>query len=697
MDTKSNRTVALKVLHAYYSQEDDIIREFFQELERVAAAPHPNILAPLAWGKDDERVWIASELQPQGNLRSNWQFPGSLSSMVHITEEIAAALEHSIALGFTHRNIKPTNIFWNRITGSVLLGDFGSALLGERAHPLLRTALTTPMPAYMAPEYISDGEGTAKSETFSLAVLDYWMLTGSVPYISEAPSTMYAKAMRYQLAKPSEVNPHVSREMDDIIVHALAPFPYVRPAGPAAFAATLRTVTPRQAEPAEEDVPDLAVREVVPVEVTETIYERLWKAPVPRNVVRERLVYGGIALLFVVASFLGYKALTYSAPVPTASTTLSADIAPNRWVLPRYDALNTGFVPLSTANIRGEVKWTFKTEAPFQASPASDETTVYAATGDNRLLALDIETGATRWQVQTTGPVDAAPTTAGDLVYVGLRDKRIIAVDKNTGTQRWEFMTNNPVVAGGVADRGVLFQGSTDGRLYALDAATGRLLWDFDTASSINAPPTVLDDAVIIASRDGWVHFIDRASGKPRFIFYTGGAQYGAPAVHDNRVFIPSESRTLFALDINERSSFMDRQIYWAQVQLWVFQMAPQPEPPKGFVWAARLPARAATGPAVAHGKVYVGSEASKVLAFEEATGKKVWEFSTGKQVYSSPVVTRDALYTADDAGDVFALNPETGEQQWVLPTGGRIRTDMVIAKNTLLVTSEDGTLYAIR
>ena len=701
-DTASQKTIALKVLHAYYSQEDDVVAAFFSELERIAALDHPNILPPLAWGKDGQRIWVASEFRPEGSLRTTWHTPGSLNAVVQITAGIADALEHALSRSITHRNLKPSNVFWDRSSGSLALGDFGTALLGERAHPLLRTALTTPMPAYMAPEYIASGEANAQSETFSLAVLAYWLLTGSVPYVAEAPSTMHAKAMRYQITQPSEVNPAVTHDMEQVLVHALAPFPHVRPASPAVFAEALRDATPIQPETSVVQEPSFTLSSEAPLPLptmmtSGMVIGRLWQLPSPRSTFRERLKRIGVVGLFAAASVLGYAAITQPPAIGAPSTSISADVSPSHWVLPRYDSLNTGFVPLSTKDIKGELKWVFKTNQPFQAAPATDGSTVYAATGDNRLVALDLDTGTPRWEYATTGPVDAQPVIAGDLVYLGLRDKRILAVDKATGALRWQFATDNPVTSGGVVDAGVLFQGSTDGKLYALDAASGKLLWNFDTTSSISAPPTVMKDVIIVVSRDGWIHFLERATGRPRFIFFTSGAQYSAPAVHNDRVYVASAAQRLFAIDVNERSSFMDRQIYWARVQLWIFQMAPQPEPPKGYIWAARLPSRQATDPAVAHGKVYVGTESGKLVAVDENSGKQVWEFSSKSPMLGSPIVSQDTLYAADDDGKLYALNPETGKELWAFTADGRNRTGPIIAKNTLLFTSENGNLYALR
>ncbi|MBI2888085.1 MAG: PQQ-binding-like beta-propeller repeat protein [Chloroflexi bacterium] len=712
--SRTDQTVALKVLHSYFAHERALVQRYFGELERARGFPHPNILPVLDWGQQpDGAVWSASEFAPEGTLRTTWMSSAPVAEALHVVAGVAEALEHLLAHGLTHRNLKPSNVFWDARQRTVRLGDFGMVTLGEGAHPLVRTALTTPLPTFMAPEYIADGHADARSETFSLAVLAYWLLAGAVPYPAEAPATMYAKAMRNNPALPSALNPRVSHEVDRVILRALAPFPTVRPGGPGQFAEALRQAA-GQPEPlpqggdaapvaAQEDrtgvaLPTAPVTEPphVPGQPTAEELEHLWRPLRTRNLRKERLVQAVLLVALVAAATLGSAAWNKPPEIPPPSTTVSAEVRPGQWALPHYNLLNTGYVPVSTEGLRGQLRWKLQTSEPFSSSPTTDGVTVYASTGDRRVVALDAATGALRWQAETTGPVDAAPVAAGDLVYVGLRDKRVLALDRATGALRWEYATDNPIIAAGVVSQGVLYQGSGDGKLYALDAATGARLWSFDAGSWVTAPPTVLEDQVIVTGRDGWIHFLDRATGQERFLFHTGGALFSAPAVTRDRVYVTTEARRLFAVDIHQRSTPLDRQIYWLRVNLWIWQMAPQPEPPKGFVWAARLPGRTSSSAALAHGLVYVGSEANKLLALDQETGKVAWELALPASVLGNPTVTEDTLYVGSDDGRLYAVDPRTGQQRWWFQTGGKVRGTPAVANGLLYFTSEDGVLYAL-
>lgn len=688
-DRGTRRQVTLKLFRAYFSRGEEATEAFVGELERIAALlPHPRILPPLEWGWTEEgHLWQASEYAPEPSLAAARPEPNDFEAIGNIVEDVAAALEHALAAGLTHRNLKPSNVFWDATSRRARLGDFGIATLAEKAHALLRQNLGTPSPPFMAPEYASERVADARSEGFSLAVLAYWLLTNTHPYPAGTPEALYARAMAGNL------RPAIGGPVDKVLARALAPFAPVRPAGPGEFAGLFRealaTTTPAPAGGAP------ALRDpVAPLLVSPEVLDRIWEPP-KAVTLKERLVRAGLVVGVLAALGMGYAVWSKPPEVPPPSTGLSATVTPGGWSLPRYDTSNTGYVPIATAGIKGQVRWTFQAPAAFGAPPAVHDGTVYAATGDARVVALDKATGAVRWEAKTTGPVDAAPVIAGDLVYVGLRDSRVLALDRSSGALRWDFKTGNPIVSGGVVDGGVLYQGSGDGNLYALDAATGAVLWKFSAGSWIVIPPALTPDGVIVAGRDGWVFFLDRATGRERFIFHISGSVQTAPAIDGGLVHLGGSNRRLFAIDVEERSSFLDRQVYWFKVWLYLWQMADYPGPPKGLTWSQALQSRDVSSAAVAHGRVYMGI-GTRLTAIEQHTGITVWQVPARGLVGGSPVVTNDTVYAGADDGKVYAVDAHSGEMRWEFSTQGKVRTNPVVTGDLLLVSSEDGTLYAL-
>lgn len=696
----TGQRVTLKLFRAYFSRGEEATEAFIEDLERIAALPpHPGILRPLHWGWTDEgQLWLASEYATEPSLVAGRPDPSDFQAIERIVGDVAAALEHALAGGLTHRNLKPSNVFWDAAVGRARLGDFGIATLAEKAHALLRQSLGTPSPPFMAPEYASERIANARSEGFSLAVLAYWLLTNAHPYPAGTPEALYARAMAGNLRPPSSLNPPVGGQVDKVLTRALAPFAPVRPAGPREVAGQLREALAEA--PAGHPLPSsLPSRERAAARLpglpAPEILDHIWQPARPLTV-RERIFRAGIVAGTLVAAGLAYAAWSKPLDVPPPSTALSATVAPGGWTLPRYDTANTGYVPISTASrIRGQVKWAYQTSAAFGAPPAVQDGTVYAATGDARVVALDKATGALRWEAKTTGPVDAAPVIAGDFVYVGLRDSRVLALDRANGAVRWDFKTGNPIVAGGVVDGGVLYQGSGDGNLYALDAVTGALLWKFSAGAWVVIPPALTPDGVIMAGRDGWVYFLDRATGRERFIFHISGSVQTAPAIDGGLVHLGGSNRRLFAIDVEERSAFLDRQVYWFRVWLYLWQMADYPGPPKGLTWSQLLPSRDVSSAAAAHGRVYMGV-GTRLMAIEQRTGNTVWQAPARGLVSGSPVVTNDTVYAGADDGKVYAVDAQSGEVRWEFSTQGKVRTNPVVTGDLLLVSSEDGTLYAL-
>ena len=124
-------------------------------------------------------------------------------------------------------------------------------------------------------------------------------------------------------------------------------------------------------------------------------------------------------------------------------------------------------------------------------------TVYFGSSADNKVYALDAETGAVRWQFYTDGPIRNAPTIAAGKVYVGSDDGRVYCLNAKDGKPAWQFkaalagdivlgagkvMSLWPVRTGVLVDKGVAYFGAgvfpAEGALlYAVNAETGKLLW----------------------------------------------------------------------------------------------------------------------------------------------------------------------------------------------------------------------------
>ncbi|MBA3460693.1 MAG: serine/threonine protein kinase [Deltaproteobacteria bacterium] len=191
--TLIERAVAVKVLHDEYAQDPDQVARFFQEAKAAAEIGHPNIIVIIDYGTlitpEGTRTYLMMESLEGQSLDKRLRKGGmSLDEITHVLLQVTSALVASHSKGVIHRDLKPSNVFLcNRSFDPlfVKLLDFGTAKLAAPAPGMRRTqyGVVIGTPAYMSPEQC-EGKGALdhRSDIYSLGVMLYEMLTGSVPY-----------------------------------------------------------------------------------------------------------------------------------------------------------------------------------------------------------------------------------------------------------------------------------------------------------------------------------------------------------------------------------------------------------------------------------------------------------------------------------------------------------------------------------
>ena len=191
--TLIDRTVAVKVLHDEFAHDADQVARFFQEAKAAAEIGHPNIIVIIDYGTlitpDGPRTYLMMESLDGESLDKRIHKSGlTLEEIAHIMSQITSALVASHSKGVIHRDLKPSNVFLcNRSFDPmfVKLLDFGTAKLAAPAPGTRRTqyGVIIGTPAYMSPEQC-EGKGALdhRSDIYSLGVMLYEMLTGTLPF-----------------------------------------------------------------------------------------------------------------------------------------------------------------------------------------------------------------------------------------------------------------------------------------------------------------------------------------------------------------------------------------------------------------------------------------------------------------------------------------------------------------------------------
>lgn len=231
-DTRLRRKVALKQLPASFKQDESRRQRFEYEARVASALNHPNIIVIYEVFESDSTLMMATEFVDGVTLREHLTSgPLSLNEVLHISIQVADALDAAHKAGIVHRDIKPENVMI-RPDGYVKVLDFGLAKVSEEASPA--TAAEAPTiqvrtdrgivigtAGYMSPEQARGLPVDSRSDIFSLGAVIYEMLAQRKPFEGETPSDTLASILRTQPPPLSRTNAAIPPELTRIVTKCL--------------------------------------------------------------------------------------------------------------------------------------------------------------------------------------------------------------------------------------------------------------------------------------------------------------------------------------------------------------------------------------------------------------------------------------------------------------------------------------------
>jgi serine/threonine-protein kinase len=226
-DARLNRQVAVKLLAAHITEDENRVSRFRQEALATSALNHPNILTIYEVGEWQGRDFIASEYVEGITLRSLLgEKERSVSEALDIALQIAGALSEAHGAGIVHRDIKPENIIIRR-DGLVKILDFGIAKYmpsGNGRRSLVETQVGEVIGtvAYMSPEQARGLEIDQRTDIWSLGVILYEMIAGELPFPGKTKSDRIAAILEHEPVPLTKVRRKVPRELERIMGRALA-------------------------------------------------------------------------------------------------------------------------------------------------------------------------------------------------------------------------------------------------------------------------------------------------------------------------------------------------------------------------------------------------------------------------------------------------------------------------------------------
>ena len=184
-DRLLDRTVAIKVLHEQLTQDEEYVERFRREARSVAQLSHPNIVTVIDRGEDEGSQYIVFEYVAGENLTQLIERSGPLPvrDALLLTLQMARALSFAHDRGLIHRDVKPQNVLLNE-DGQAKMTDFGIARsVDVEGVTITGTVLGTS--EYIAPEQARGQRVDALTDVYSVGVVLYELLTGSVPFHGE--------------------------------------------------------------------------------------------------------------------------------------------------------------------------------------------------------------------------------------------------------------------------------------------------------------------------------------------------------------------------------------------------------------------------------------------------------------------------------------------------------------------------------
>lgn len=319
------------------------------------------------------------------------------------------------------------------------------------------------------------------------------------------------------------------------------------------------------------------------------------------------------------------------------------------------------------------IHWTFRTGAKLTGSPVIADGILYVGAFNQRLYAIDAETGTERWSFDAGGTVHG-PAVVDGVVYVVTGANDLIAVDAASGMERWrvdlkagnvrlptvvdgtvylssgDMASNIPAVANGTVYTGG-GPSSSDGRaggsvLYAIDATTGQERWRFPTG----------DTQALYA--------IDTATGQLHWRNTVNTSPWGVPAVSKDVVIIdPGYNGPLIALNATSGQ------------EIW------------------RYNGSTGQGPVVVENVLY-----STNFALDLETGRELWRNDSITPVQAAPAIVGHTAYLMTDLGTLYAVDAESGAERWHTVVGHQIAYALspIITGNMIYIAASDGTVYAL-
>ena len=223
-DQELGRKVAIKILHERYANDTQFVERFRREATHAAGLSHPNVVSIFDRGAAEGSYFIVMEYVEGRTLKELIVTRGPCPVPVAISyvRQVLAALRYAHRNGIVHRDIKPHNVLVDH-EGRVKVADFGIARAGSSQMTEAGSIIGTAQ--YLSPEQARGAPVDESSDLYSTGIVLYELLTGKVPFTGETPVEIAMKHLSQVPPAPSTIRSEIPRDLDLVVLRALAKEP----------------------------------------------------------------------------------------------------------------------------------------------------------------------------------------------------------------------------------------------------------------------------------------------------------------------------------------------------------------------------------------------------------------------------------------------------------------------------------------
>jgi len=234
LDTRLDRPVAVKIMHAHLANDEAFVSRFIKEAKATAALSHPNIVSIQDQGWNEggpPAVFLVMELVEGSTLRDFLNENGSITpeQTFQIINPVLSALSAAHKIGIIHRDIKPENILISK-DGRIKVADFGLArntAIGQTM--TVESSVVLGSVSYLSPEQVQRGVADARSDIYAVGIVLFEMLTGSKPYSGETPIQIAYRHVNDRIPNIQTIRSEIPASLAEIVYETTAPNPDHRP------------------------------------------------------------------------------------------------------------------------------------------------------------------------------------------------------------------------------------------------------------------------------------------------------------------------------------------------------------------------------------------------------------------------------------------------------------------------------------